>query len=179
MVSGTAGNPITITAWPGRSPTIGAGVTNGAYLSTKSYMTISNLTFAGTVGDGIYVTKSDHVITLREHRHRSRASRCRARPRPGSACGRRNSSKVIGNTSDHNNGHGIYVTNTSTDNLVTDNEASFNAEGWQRNANGIDVTSPGNTVLRNVLHDNEDSGHPVLHRRRQQPGRAQRHLQQR
>ena len=65
---------------------------------------------------------------------------------------------MVGNTADHNNGHGIYVTNTSTDNTVTDNEASFNAEGWQRNANGIDVTSPGNTVLRNVLHDNEDSG---------------------
>ena len=30
--------------------------------------------------------------------------------------------------------------------------------GLARNANGIDVTSPGNTVLRNVVHDNEDSG---------------------
>ena len=156
-VSGTVGNPVTITAWPGRSPTIGAGVTNGAYLSTKSYVTISNLTFAGTVGDGIYVTKSDHVI-LSGNTVTGAGKPLQSQTAPGISLRASNSSKVVGNTTDHNNGHGIYVTNTSTDDTIADNEASFNAEGWQRNANGIDVTSPGNTVLRNVVHDNEDSG---------------------
>ena len=53
----------------------------------------------------------------------------------------------------------------------SDNQASFNAEGWQRNANGIDVISPGNTSLRNVTARQRGLRAPVLHRRRQQPGR--------
>ena len=65
---------------------------------------------------------------------------------------------MSGNTSDHNSSHGIYVSGTSTGNTIEGNEASFNAEGWRRNANGIDVIAPGNTILRNVVHDNEDSG---------------------
>ena len=156
-VSGTVGNPITITAWPGRSPTIGTGATYGAYLSAKSYVTISNLAIAGTVADGIYVTKSDHVV-LSGNSVSGAGKPLQSQTAPGISLRASNSSKVVGNTSDHNNGHGIYVTNTSTDDLVSDNEASFNAEGWQRNANGIDVTAPGNTLLRNVVHDNEDSG---------------------
>ena len=61
-VSGSAGSPVTITAWPGRDPVIGDGVTNGAYLSTRSYITMSNLTFDGTTDDSIYVSKSDHIV---------------------------------------------------------------------------------------------------------------------
>ena len=36
--------------------------------------------------------------------------------------------------------------------------SSYNAEGYQRNANGIDVISPGNVLIGNITHDNEDSG---------------------
>ena len=157
LVSGTEGSPVTVTGWPGKSPTIGAGVTFGAYLSTKSYVTVSNLTFAGTVSDGIYVTKSDHIVV--SGNHVTGAGRpFQSQTAPGISIRATNASTISANTSDHNNGHGIYLTNTSTGNTVADNEASFNAEGWQRNANGINVTSPGNTVLRNVTHDNEDSG---------------------
>jgi len=60
-VSGTAASPITITAWPGHNPVVGTGVTYGAYLSARSYITVSNLTFTGTTGDGIYVTGGDHL----------------------------------------------------------------------------------------------------------------------
>ncbi|MDX6327111.1 MAG: hypothetical protein QOK15_3465 [Nocardioidaceae bacterium] len=154
--SGSAGNPITITSWPGKSPTI-TGVTNGAYVSTRSYITVSNLTFTGTVTDGIYVTKSDH-ITVTGNDVSGSGRPAQSQTAPGISLRASNDSTVSGNTSSHNNGHGIYVTNTSTRNLITDNHASYNAEGWQRNANGIDVVSPGNTVLRNVTHDNEDSG---------------------
>ncbi|TDU84149.1 PKD repeat protein [Kribbella voronezhensis] len=155
-VSGTAAAPITVTAWPGRNPVISA-VTNGAYISAKSYFTLSNLTFTGTVTDGIYVTKSDHIVVSGNHVAGS-GRPLQSQTAPGISIRATNSSVVSSNTSDHNNGTGIYITNTSTDVLVADNEASYNAEGWQRNANGINVTSPGNTVLRNVTHDNEDSG---------------------
>ncbi|TQJ06660.1 PKD domain-containing protein [Kribbella jejuensis] len=155
-VSGTAAAPITITAWPGRSPVV-TGVTNGVYLSQKSYVTVSNLTVTATVADGIYVTKSDHIV-VSGNRVSGSGHPVQGQTAPGISIRTTNSSQVLSNTADHNNGTGIYITSTSTGTLVADNEASFNAEGWQRNANGINVTSPGNTVLRNVTHDNEDSG---------------------
>jgi parallel beta-helix repeat protein len=157
VVSGTAGSPITITAWPGRSPVIGTGVTYGAYLSTRSYVVVSNLTFTGTTGDGIYVTKSDH-ITLTGDTVSGSGHPVQGATANGVSIRATNDSTVTANTSDHNFGHGFYVTNASSGNVISDNEASYNAYGWQRNANGIDVTAPNNTVVRNVTHDNEDSG---------------------
>ena len=59
---------------------------------------------------------------------------------------------------DNNSATGIYLTQGSTGVTLQGNEASFNAYGWERNANGIDVRSPGNTIIKNVVHDNEDSG---------------------
>ncbi len=44
-----------------------------------------------------------------------------------------------------NSASGIYLTGATTRILVTGNEATANAFGWQRNANGIDVRAPGNT----------------------------------
>ena len=67
-------------------------------------------------------------------------------------------STVSGNHSDHNSFYGFHLAGTTTGVTVSRNEASFNAEGWQRNANGIDVVAPGNLIVGNVLHDNEDSG---------------------
>jgi parallel beta-helix repeat protein len=156
-VSGSAGSPITITAWPGRSPVIGTGVTYGAYLSTRSYVTVSKLAITDTVSDGIYVTKSDH-ITVSDNSVSNAGRPAKGATANGVSLRATNDSTVSGNTSDHNAGHGFYITSNSTGNLISSNEASYNAYGWERNANGIDVTAPNNTVLRNVTHDNEDSG---------------------
>jgi parallel beta-helix repeat protein len=155
--SGTASAPITITSWPGRNPVIGTGVTNGAYISARSYITLTNLTFTGTIGDGIYVTKSDH-ITVRGNTVTNAGRQAQGATAPGISIRATNSSLVADNNTNHNSDTGIYVTNTSTGDTVTNNESSFNAQGWQRNANGINVTSPGNVVTGNVTHDNEDSG---------------------
>ncbi|MGN6781702.1 MAG: PKD domain-containing protein, partial [Marmoricola sp.] len=155
--SGTAGSPITITAWPGRHPVVGTGATYGAYLSTRSYITVSGLSVKGTTSDGIYVTKSDH-ITVSGNTVTGAGQPAQGANANGISLRTTNDSTVSGNTADHNAGHGFYVTSTSTRNVLSDNEASFNAYGWERNANGIDVTAPGNTMLRNVIHDNEDSG---------------------
>jgi parallel beta-helix repeat protein len=156
-VSGTASAPVTITSWPGRSPVIGNGVTNGAYISSKSYITLSNLTFTATTGDGVYVTKSDH-ITVTGNTVTNTGRQAQGATAPGISIRATNNSVVSNNNSTHNSDTGIYVTNTSTGNTVSSNEASYNAQGWQRNANGINVTSPGNTIIRNVTHDNEDTG---------------------
>jgi parallel beta-helix repeat protein len=155
--SGTASAPITITSWPGRSPVVGNGVVNGAYISTKSYLTVSNLTFTATTGDGIYVTKSDH-ITISGNTVSNAGRPAQAATAPGISIRATNNSVVSNNNTNHNSDTGIYVTNTSTGVTVANNQSSYNAQGWQRNATGINVTSPGNTIIGNVTHDNEDTG---------------------
>ena len=157
LISGTAQAPITITSWPGRSPVIGNGLANGAYISAKSYITLSNLTFTATTGDGIYVTKSDH-ITISGNTVTNTGRQAQGATAPGVSIRATNFSVVSNNNTHHNSDTGIYVTNTSTGDTITNNESSYNAQGWQRNANGINITSPGNTIIGNVTHDNEDTG---------------------
>jgi parallel beta-helix repeat protein len=156
-VSGTASAPITITKWPGRNPVIAGSTSYGANLTARSYLTVSGLTFAGTVADGIYVSGGDHLsITANTVSGAGRPAA--SRTAPGISIRGAGSSVVSGNYVHHNNGSGILLTAGATGITVSGNTASFNAEGFQRNANGINVVSPGNSVLRNVTHDNEDSG---------------------
>ena len=155
-VSGTAAAPITITGWPGRHPTLTpAGY--GANISSRSYITLSGLTFTGTRYDGIYVSGS-HDITVSGNTVSGAGQQASGETAYGISVRGSSTSVVSGNDVHHNNGTGILVSSGSTVILVTGNSASFNAEGFRRNANGINVISPGNTVLRNVTHDNEDSG---------------------
>jgi parallel beta-helix repeat protein len=156
-VSGMASSPVTITRWPGRSPTISGAGTYGANIVSRSYVVLSNLVFADTVKDGILVTGSNNItITGNEISGAGRpASGATA---TGITLSATSVSSVTKNTANSNNGHGIALTGASTADTVADNEASFNAEGWRRNANGIMVTAAGNAVLRNNTHDNEDSG---------------------
>src|SRR5450631_2144601 len=156
-VSGTSSAGVLVTAWPGRSPVIGAGVANGAYVSGRSYVTISNLTFTGTTRDGINVTNSDH-ITISGNTVTVSGQPAKSLTAPGISLRGSTASLVTGNTSDQNSDHGILVTSGTTGSTVSYNETSWNANGWQRNANGIDVISAGNTIIGNIAHDNEDSG---------------------
>ncbi|HEY3003487.1 MAG TPA: right-handed parallel beta-helix repeat-containing protein [Kribbellaceae bacterium] len=157
LVSGTASAPLTVTAWPGKHAVIGAGKTFGANIASRAYIVIDGLTFADTVYDGIYVTGSNH-ITVSGNEVRGAGSPAQSQTAPAISIRSTSASTVSGNTVHHNSGHGIYVTSGSTGITVSDNTVSYSAEGWRRNANGINVVSPGNTVLRNVTHDNEDSG---------------------
>ncbi len=141
----------------GTLPVLGSGATYGAYLTDRAYVVISGLTFSGTAIDGIYVSGSDHV-TISGNTVTGAGQPRQGATAPGISLRSSTASTVSGNTSDHNSSHGILVSGSSTGNVVAGNEASWNAEGWRRNANGIDVISPANTVLRNVVHDNEDSG---------------------
>jgi parallel beta-helix repeat protein len=156
-VSGTASAPITITEWPGRNPTIVGSTYYGASLTSRSYVTISALTFAGTVADGIYVSGGDH-LTITGNTISGAGRPAQSKTAPGISIRGATSSVVSDNYVHHNNGTGIVLTSGATGITVSGNTASFNAEGFRRNANGINVVSPGNAVLRNITHDNEDSG---------------------
>jgi parallel beta-helix repeat protein len=155
-VSGTSAEPITITAWPGRQPVL-APASFGANITSRSYVTVSGMTFSGTKYDGVYVSNSNN-ITVSGNTVSGAGQPTSGKTAPGISIRGSSASVVSGNNVSHNNGTGILITSGSTGILVTGNVASFNAEGFRRNANGINVISPGNTVLRNVTHDNEDSG---------------------
>jgi parallel beta-helix repeat protein len=155
-VSGTAAAPISIAVWPGRSPVI-TGSTYGAYISGRSYVTLSGLTFSATVADGIYISGGDH-ITVTGNTVSGAGRPASGQTKPGISIRGTVSSVVSNNNSHHNNGTGIILSSGATGITVSGNNANFNAEGWRRAANGINVTAPGNAVLRNITHDNEDSG---------------------
>ncbi|WP_328993377.1 right-handed parallel beta-helix repeat-containing protein [Kribbella sp. NBC_01245] len=157
VASGTAAAPITITKWSGRNPTIVGGSYYGANLTSRSYVILSGLTFAGTVADGIYVYKGDH-LTITGNRVSGAGRPTSGKTAPGISIRGATSSVVSGNWVHHNNGTGIVLNAGATGITVTGNNSSFNAEGYRRNANGINVISPGNSILRNVAHTNEDSG---------------------
>src|SRR5450759_271836 len=130
-VSGTSSAGLLITAWPGRSPVIGAGVANGVYVSGRSYITISNLTFTGTTRDGIYVSNSDH-ITISGNTVTASGQPSKSLTAPGISLRASTALLVTANTSAQNRDHGILVTSGTTNSIVSYNETSWNANGWQR-----------------------------------------------
>ncbi len=154
--SGLAGSPITFTAAPGATVNVQSG-TNGFAISGKSYIVINGFSITGTTSYGISVKTSSN-ITLTGNTVTFSGTQSSSGKASGVYLSRVTSSLVSGNTSDHNSDHGFYLTGGTTTTTISHNEASFNAEGYQRNANGINVISPGNTIIGNVLHDNEDSG---------------------
>ena len=156
-VSGNANDPVTITAWPGRNPVIGNGVSNAVYLSSRAYITISNLTFDGTTGDAVYLSKSNHIVLSGNHVTRAGLPSSGKTAR-GIYIKSTTDSLVTANTISRVTDAGIYVTTGSTRVTVSYNSSSLNAAGYARNGLGIWVNSSGNTILGNVTHDNEDSG---------------------
>ncbi len=154
--SGTASNPIVFTVASGATATVTGG-TYGFYLASKSYVTIDGFKVTATTSFGIYVTSSNHItvsrntVTFAGHPTSSQKA-------AGIQISGTTASTFTRNVSDHNSDHGLFVNSSSSANSLTYNEASWNAEGYQRNANGINITGPSNVVIGNVLHDNEDSG---------------------
>jgi parallel beta-helix repeat protein len=154
--SGTAGAPITFQAAPGATVTV-TGALHGFTISSRNWITISGFTVTGTSSNGIYLWKSDN-ITVTGNTVTNSGQPVQGANAYGVYVGSTNNSMISSNTVDNNSNPGIYLTQGSTGNTVQGNEASGNAEGWVRNANGIDVISPGNTITKNVVHNNEDSG---------------------
>jgi parallel beta-helix repeat protein len=159
--SGTAGNPITYSAAPGVTVTGNATASGNAFrMSSKSYIVIDGFTITDTVDYGIYASGSNH-ITISNNHVSSAGSPVSGSTRMGIYFSNTDDSVITGNTTDHNSQDGIRLTGGSSGNLVSNNVSFGNAEEWQHNATGIQVTGAGsdnNTIIHNITYGNEDSG---------------------
>jgi parallel beta-helix repeat protein len=154
--SGTAGSPIVFQAATGATVTVTGG-TNGFAVPGRQYVTVSGFTVTGTSSYGIYVSGSSNIVISGNtvtHAGHPASGQIAA----GIYLGSTTASTVSGNHTDQNSDHGIYLTSSTSGVTVSGNEASLNANGFQRNATGINVIGPNNTIIGNVTHDNEDSG---------------------
>lgn len=154
--SGTAGNPIVFQPAAGATVTV-TGEANAFYVSGKGYVTIRGFRVTATTSYGIFLNNS-HDIVVADNSVTNSGQPVRGHIAAGIELAGVTSSTVTGNSSSHNSDHGIYLNAGSTNNVISYNEASWNAESYQRNANGINVIGPSNTIIGNRLHDNEDSG---------------------
>lgn len=154
--SGATGSPAVFQAAPGATVTVTGG-TNGFALSSVHDVTVRGFTVTATSSYGISVSNS-HDVTVTGNTVTYAGHPLQSQIASGIFVGGTSNSTISGNQSDHNSDHGIYLTSGSTGITVQGNEASWNANGYRRNANGINVVSAGNAVIGNVTHDNEDSG---------------------
>ena len=172
--SGGSGSPITFTANPG---VVISGGTRAFMLSSDSYITISGFTITGTSSYGISVSGGGHVVISGNTVSNA------GLPVSGSiAAGIYLSNvaggQVSGNVTHDNSSDGIALTGTTTGVTVQGNTSYHNANQYQRNATGINVTAPGNTIVGNVTYANEDSGHQHLPRGEQHSGGREPDLRQ-
>ena len=152
--SGTVGGPISFTALPG--VTIRGG-TSAFALSNRSFITVTGFAVTTTSSTGISVSGgsndviSGNVVSFAGQPFKGQAA-------VGIALSNVAGGRVTGNVSHDNSAHGIYLSGTTTGVLVDGNTSYHNAYQYQRNANGINVIAPGNTISGNVTYRNEDSG---------------------
>lgn len=154
--SGSAGSPITIEAATRGTATITGGA-HGFSVSGQHYVTIDGFVVTATSGEGVLLSNSDHLV-VSNNTITGAGHPVQGQTAAGLLASGVTASQITGNHSDQNSDFGFRIDSGSSAVTVSGNEASYNAEGWQRNANGIDVVSAGNTIIGNVLHDNEDSG---------------------
>ncbi|HXP18612.1 MAG TPA: right-handed parallel beta-helix repeat-containing protein [Streptosporangiaceae bacterium] len=152
--SGTSARPITFTA--GRGVRITGGPRAFA-LSGRSDIVISGFVITGTTSYGISVSGGRDVVIARN------TVSFAGRPVPGSAAAGiyvrdLKGGQVSGNATHDNSSHGIYLLGTTTGVRVQGNRSYHNAYQYERNASGIEVNAPGNTIVHNVTYANEDSG---------------------
>ena len=165
--SGAAGNPITYSAAPGVTVTgNGTSTSTGCAFrltgsSMHSYIVIDGFTVTDTLAYGICATDSDHVTISNNDVRSAGAPGSSSTVRMGIYLSNTDDSLITGNTTHDNSQDGIRLTGGSSGNTVSNNVSYGNAEGYQRNATGIQVTgadSDNNTIIDNITYDNEDSG---------------------
>src|SRR5918912_1904602 len=155
--SGTSSAPIVFTAASGATVTL-SGQADGFLVSGRSWITVTGFNVANTSDRGIYVSTSSHITISNNHVSYSGKPKS-GETKAGIYLTNVSDSLVSGNTVDHNTDSGIHLTSGSTRDEIRGNVSFSNAQGWQRAATGIRLySSPSNTVDRNILHDNEDSG---------------------
>jgi parallel beta-helix repeat protein len=152
--SGTAASPITFAGSPGVSIT---GGTRAFALSARSDIVISGFAISGTSSYGISVSGGGNV-TISRNTVSFAGEPVRGSTASGIYLNNLAGGTVSGNVSHDNSAHGIYLAGSTTGVSVLGNTSYHNAYQYQRNANGIDVIAPGNTVVHNITYANEDSG---------------------
>lgn len=154
--SGTAALPIVYRPAPGAAVTLTGG-TRSFYISKLSYIEITGFSTTTTSSSGVYLVTSDHITVSGNHITYAGTPSSGLTARGVYVSG--STDCVIRNNEiDHNSDSAIYLTGNSTRVLVTANNLHDNAREYQRAANGVDVRSPGNSIIGNWAHDNEDSG---------------------
>lgn len=154
--SGTATEPIEFRAVDGASVIVTGG-TYGFTISSRAYVRIVGFTITNTTSRGIYVSGSNNIV-LSGNTVTGAGVPVSGQVATGIYLGGTTDSIVTGNYTHHNSDSGIYLNASTSDTTVVGNHSSWNAREYQRNANGINVIGPNNSVIGNLLHDNEDSG---------------------
>jgi parallel beta-helix repeat protein len=152
--SGAAGSPITFTANAG--VTISGG-TRAFAISSRNYIVVNGFTVTGTTSYGIYVSGGSNV-TISNNTVSFSGLPVSGSTAAGIYLSGLAGGTVSGNVSHDNSAHGIYLTGATTGVTVQGNTSYHNAYQYQRNANGINVIAPGNSIIGNVTYGNEDSG---------------------
>jgi parallel beta-helix repeat protein len=148
---------VTFTAKSGVTVSGGPSGAKGFSVSGKSNVVISGFTITGTPSYGIYVNASSN-ITLSGNTVSLSGQPVSGQSASGIYLSSLNGGLIKGNVAHDNAAHGILLTGSTTGVTVQGNTSYHNAYQWERNANGIDVTAPGNFIIGNVTYANEDTG---------------------
>ena len=158
--TGSSASPasgVTFTANPGVTISGGPSGAKGFSISGKSNVVVSGFTITGTPSYGIYVNSSSN-ITISGNNVSFSGQPVSGQSASGIYLSSLNGGLIKGNVTHDNAAHGILLTGSTTGVTVQGNTSYHNAYQWERNANGIDVTAPGNFIIGNVTYANEDTG---------------------
>jgi parallel beta-helix repeat protein len=148
---------VTFTANQGVTISGGPSGAKGFSISGKSNVVVSGFTITGTPSYGIYINSSSN-ITISGNNVSFSGQPVSGQSASGIYLSSLNGGLIKGNVTHDNAAHGILLTGSTTGVTVQGNTAYHNAYQWERNANGIDVTAPGNFIIGNVTYANEDTG---------------------
>jgi parallel beta-helix repeat protein len=148
---------VTFTANSGVTISGGPSGAKGFSVSGKSNVVISGFTITGTPSYGIYVNSSSN-ITISGNNVSLSGQPVSGQSASGIYLSSLTGGLIKGNVTHDNAAHGILLTGSTSGVTVQGNTSYHNAYQWERNANGIDVTAPGNFIIGNVTYANEDTG---------------------
>lgn len=153
---GTSTLPIVYTAAPGAQPILEGGQ-HSIVISNLSWISVTGFTMQNSTGSSVF-TNNANGLNVSGNTVESAGHQIQGQNGQGLYINATTASTFSGNVIADNSADGIYVTGGSTGNAISGNDIYGNAYGWQRNAAGIDLKAPGNIVIGNRTHHNEDSG---------------------
>ena len=154
--SGVQGRPITFRPVTGNAVTI-TGARHGFTISNQSWITVTGFTIKNTTSNGIYISNARH-LSISHSTVQGSGRRVSGATAYGVYANAMSNSTLWANRVTANSGSGVFIAGGSTANQVIGNDISYNANGFVRNAVGIDLRAPGNLISGNRVHNNEDSG---------------------